>query len=74
MAVVQYTPEGGENMELKDEILRYRAKHNLSLRDMAKECGISTQTLCSVENGIQNPSKLTEGKIRILLEQDGKNN
>ena len=61
-------------MELKDEILKYRAKHNLSLRDMAKKCGISTQTLCSVENGIQNPSKLTEGKIRILLEQDDKSN
>lgn len=60
--------------ELRNAMLRYRAKHSISQRELARRCGLSLQTVNSVENGTQNPSRLTAEKIRILLEQDDKNN
>lgn len=51
-------------------IIDYRAKHNLSLAKMAKLCGVSEVTLCNIENGIQNPSRLTIAKIMRVIEGD----
>lgn len=54
-------------MALQDRILEYRAKERLSQADLAKKCGISTQTLNSVENGTQEPGKLTKAKIELVI-------
>lgn len=59
-------------MTLQQEMVLYRAKHNLSLREMAEKCKLSLQTVHSIESGIQTPSRLTEGKIRLVLDEDKK--
>lgn len=55
---------------LQELMLAYRAKHRLSQEKLAHLCGISLQTVNSVENGLQNPSKLTEQKIRLVVEEE----
>ena len=55
-------------MELSEAMVRYRARENLKQVDAAKLARVSPQTWCSVENGHQHPSKLTEMKIRELVE------
>lgn len=54
-------------MTLQEEMREYRIKHGLSQKKFAELCGLSTQTVNSIEQGIQNPSILTEGKIRLVL-------
>lgn len=56
--------------ELRKEMVDYRARHDLSLREMAERCKLSLQTVHSIESGIQTPSRLTEAKIRLVLNAD----
>lgn len=56
-------------MGLKEAMINYRAKERLSQRACADKCGISLQTWYSIENGYQKPSKVTEAKIRLLIEK-----
>ncbi len=53
---------------IKDDILKFRAKNNLSQAKMAALAGVSLQTIANIENGIQTPSKLTEQKIKLVFE------
>lgn len=55
--------------ELRNAMLRYRAKHSISQRELARRCGLSLQTVNSVENGTQNPSRVTAEKIRLIIEE-----
>lgn len=55
---------------LQELMIVYRAKHRLSQERLAHLCGLSLQTVNSVENGLQNPSKLTEQKIRLVVEEE----
>ena len=57
-------------MTLQEEMIRYRAKHRMSLREFAEEAGLSLQTVHYVERGLQNPLPITEQKIRLVLEKD----
>lgn len=57
-------------MKLSEAMVIYRAKHRLSQTDLAKLCGVSTQTINSVENETQNPSRVTIEKIKLVLEGD----
>ena len=57
-------------MELQEKLIRYRAKHRLSQREMADRCGISISTMYAVETGQQEPGKLTLAKINLVLEGD----
>lgn len=66
----QIIQKRGEIMALKEKMLEYRAKNNLSQRKAAAAAGITLQTWYSVENGYQTPSKLTEKKILLVI--DGK--
>lgn len=52
---------------LAERILEYRAKHNISAREFAKMCKLSLQTIYSIENGVQTPSKITRLKIENVL-------
>lgn len=57
-------------MNIKDEIIAYRARNNISMKEMAKRCQVSLQTIYSIENGTQEPSRLTREKIRLVLEEE----
>ena len=59
-------------MTLQELMLQYRAKHGLSQEKLARLCNVSTQTINSVENGLQRPSKLTEEKIRLVVKEENK--
>lgn len=54
-------------MDLKNTILAYRAMHGLSQVDFAYICGITQQTLVSIEKGTQKPSRLTLAKMLLVL-------
>lgn len=54
-------------MTLQDEIVEYRAKHNISMQEFADRCKISLQTAMYVERGLQKPSRLTTKKIMLVL-------
>lgn len=60
-------------MTLQEEMVRYRAKQKISQTELARRCGVTVQTINSVENGTQTPSKLTETKIRLVLEEAEQN-
>ena len=57
-----------------EKILEYRARHNISAREIAKMCKLSLQTVYSIENGIQTPSKITRLKIEHVLSEGEKKN
>ena len=56
--------------DFSEKILNYRAKYNLSQLEMAKLCNLTVQTIYNIENGVQNPSKLTKQKILRIIEND----
>lgn len=55
-------------MDIREEMVRYRARHNISMKEMAARCNVSLQTIYSIENGTQEPSRLTREKIRLVLD------
>lgn len=55
---------------LAEEMITYRARHNLSQAKFGELCGVSVMTINFVERGLQNPSNLTAAKIRILLDSE----
>lgn len=56
--------------DLISRMLNYRAKHNLSQLKLAELCKVTTQTICNVENGTQEPSKLTRQKILNIIDKE----
>lgn len=55
---------------LAERILEYRAKHDMSAKEFAMKCKLSLQTVYSIENGLQEPSKITRIKIESVLKED----
>jgi DNA-binding XRE family transcriptional regulator len=67
--MIEYIVKGGIDMsELQDRIVTYRAKNGISQTEFAKLCGVSYQTINSIENGRQDPSRITKKKIELVLE------
>ena len=56
-------------MTLQEQMVRYRAANDLTQEKAAEIAGIGIATWINVENGKQNPSKLTEAKIKLLFER-----
>ena len=56
--------------DLVKNMINYRARHRISMRAFAEKCGVSLQTIYSIENGLQTPSRVTEAKINLVLEGD----
>lgn len=54
-------------MKLGEAILDYRVRNGLSMLAMAKKCNVTQQTIYNIETVGQNPSKLTRGKIMLVL-------
>lgn len=53
--------------ELKDRIIQYRAKERINQQEFAERCGVSKQTIYSIESGLQEPSKITLAKIELVI-------
>lgn len=53
--------------DIRNAMIRYRAEHNISMRELADRCKVSLQTIYSIENGTQEPSRLTREKIRLVI-------
>lgn len=58
-------------MTLQERMVEYRAKTRISQKELAERCGLSYQTVNSVENGIQDPSKVTTAKIELVIGKEG---
>lgn len=54
--------------KLVEEMVKYRARHNLSQKRFAEMAKLSSQTVNAIENGTQTPTKLTEAKIKLIIE------
>lgn len=55
-------------MTLAERMVRYRAKERIPQKELARRCGLTLQTVNSIENGLQTPTKLTKAKIELVLE------
>lgn len=53
--------------QLKSDVLFYRGKYNLSMKELAKLANVSLQTICNIENEIADATRMTESKIRIAF-------
>jgi DNA-binding XRE family transcriptional regulator len=56
----------------------YRVRERISQGELARRCGVCTQTINSIENNLQTPTRLTRGKIELVIgtgeEQEDKKN
>lgn len=57
-------------MTLQERMIQYRAKERISQTELAERCGVSYQTINSVENGTQDPSKVTQAKIELVINKE----
>lgn len=55
--------------ELANKLIDFRARYNLSQKEAAKLCGISTKTLLMIESGKYVTKPVTARKIEIKLEE-----
>lgn len=55
---------------LSDMIVQYRAKHCINQTEFARRCNLTKQTICSIEGGRTNITKVTRAKILRLLESE----
>ena len=57
-------------MKLPERMLDYRAKNNMSQRELAEKVKVTIQTINSVERGLQEPSRLTRKKIELVIGEE----
>lgn len=55
--------------DLAQAIVEYRARERISQREFARRAGLSLQTIYSIETGQQEPSRVTEAKIRLVIKE-----
>lgn len=53
--------------ELRERMIEYRARERINQTEFANRVGVSKQTIYSVENGLQDPSKVTTAKIELVI-------
>lgn len=58
-------------MSLSERMKIYRAKNRVTQKELAKLCGVSAQTIWSVEKGDQEPSEITRIKIELVVGRGG---
>lgn len=54
-------------MTLQDRMIEYRAKERITQVELANRCGLTVQTINSIENGKQIPTKVTVAKIELIV-------
>ena len=57
-------------MTLSERMIKYRARERINQKELAERCGLSLQTINSVENETQVPSKITIAKIELVIGQE----
>lgn len=57
-------------MNLPERMLDFRAKNNMSQRELAEKVKVTIQTINSVERGLQEPSRLTRKKIELVIGEE----
>lgn len=60
-------------MTLQERMVWYRAKHRINQGELAERCGVTKQTINSIENGKQDPSRLTLAKIELVIGKEDDN-
>lgn len=55
------------SLSLSDRMVKYRASERISQRELAARCGVTLQTINSIENGLQRPSRVTLAKIELVI-------
>lgn len=55
-------------MTLAEKMIYYRARERITQTELARRCGVSLQTINSIEKGSQTPSKMTMLKILMVVE------
>lgn len=58
-----------ENASLAKKMIEYRARENISAKELARRCRISTQTVYYLENELQSPTKVTRQKILDVIDK-----
>ncbi len=53
--------------KLAEEIVNYRARERISQKEFAARVGVSLQTICNIETGQQEPSRVTVAKIMLVI-------
>lgn len=56
-------------VSLNDKMVQYRIKNKLSMRELAKKCGVSYPTIQRIESGKVKPNRVTAAKILIVIEK-----
>lgn len=56
-------------MELSEKMVEYRAKHNLTQKQLAELCGITAQTVVKAEQG-KPLTRLTAKKIELAIKEE----
>lgn len=56
-------------MNLSERMIEYRAKERISQKELARRVGVTLQTINSIENGLQEPSRLTKAKIDLVINE-----
>lgn len=54
-------------MTLQERMIEFRAKERINQQELAERCGVSKQTIYSIENEMQEPSKVTLAKIELVI-------
>ena len=57
-------------MTLPEQMKFYRARERISQKELARRCGVSLQTINSIETGVQHPSEITEIKIKMVIDDN----
>lgn len=56
--------------ELKQKVVAYRARHNLSMKKFAELANITEQTVFNIENELATPTRLTIAKIEAIVNEE----
>ena len=54
-------------MTIAERMIQYRARERINQQELADRCGISKQTVYSIESDLQSPSKVTLAKIELVI-------
>ena len=58
-----------EKEVLQRKMIVFRAKNNITQKELAKMCSLSEQTVNAVELGTNKPSRITVQKILNVIEK-----
>jgi len=52
---------------MKNNLIKLRQNNNLTQEDLAEKCGVTRQTIISLESGRYNPSILLAHKLALIF-------